>query len=132
MDSPFREVDVPSINRPLSGQTLRFRLSEGHRSQLIDEELLARGGRSARTLVKEGSLRVTLVALDPGGELREHQADGPITVHVLSGQIQFRAGADAWTLEEGDLLSLGAGVPHAVESTGGGEFLLTVATAVGP
>lgn len=123
---------MPSIDRPLSGKPLHFRLGEGRRSELIDEGLLARAGRSARTLVKEGPLRVTLVALGPGGELREHRADGPITVHVLSGEIQFRVGDDSWTLEVGDLLSLGAGVPHAVESAAGGEFLLTVATIVEP
>ena len=123
---------MPSIDRPLSGKPLHFRLGDGQRSELIDEGLLSRAGRSARTLVKDGPLRVTLVALGPGGELREHQADGPITVHVLSGQIHFRVGGDSRTLEAGDLLSLGAGVPHAVQSAGGGEFLLTVATAVEP
>lgn len=119
---------MPSIKRPLSGRALHFPLGDGKRAALIDESLLARAGRSARTLVKEGSLRVTLVALGPGGELREHHADGPITVHVLAGEINVRAGADAWTLEQGDLLSLEAGVPHDVSSGTGGEFLLTVAT----
>jgi quercetin dioxygenase-like cupin family protein len=119
---------VPNIDRPLSGRALHFRLGEEH-PDLIDGGLLARAGRSARTLVKDGPLRVTLVALGAGGGLREHQADGPITVHVVSGQIRFRAGEDEWTLEEGDLLSLGSGVPHSVESASGGVFLLTVATA---
>ena len=123
---------MPSIDRPLSGKALHFRLREGQRSELIDETLLDRAGRSARTLVKEGPLRVTLVALGPGGALKEHQAEGPITVHVLSGKIRFRAGEDEWALEAGDLLSLGAGVPHAVESAAGGEFLLTMATAPEP
>lgn len=123
---------MPRIRRSLSGRALHFRLREGQRSEHIDERLLAKAGRSARTLVKEGPLRVTLVALGPGGELREHRADGPITVHVLSGQIRFRTGGEAWTLEAGDLLSLGAGVPHAVESAPGGEFLLTVANVAEP
>ena len=119
---------MPSINRPLAGKALQFRLGEGQRSQLIDEDLLAKGGRSARTLVKEGPLRVTLVALAAGGILAEHRADGPITVHVLAGRLRFRAGQDEWALEPGDLLSLGAGVPHSVESASGSEFLLTVAS----
>lgn len=79
--------------------------------------------------MKEGALRVTLVALAPGGSLQEHRAEGPITVHVLAGRIRFTAGMEEWILGEGDLLSLGAGVPHAVESATGGEFLLTVAAA---
>ena len=121
---------MSSIDRPLSGRALHFRLGEAHRSELIDEGLLRKSGRGARTLLKEGPLRVTLVALAPGGALAEHRADGPITVHVLSGSVRFRAGDEEWTLEEGDLLSLAAGVPHEVGSAGGGVFLLTVATAV--
>lgn len=122
---------MTSINRPLSGKALHFHLRGGEISALIDENLLARTGRTARTLVKEGPLRVTLVALGPGGTLAEHQAEGPITVQVISGQIRFVAGEDAWTLDEGDLLSLAAAVPHAVESATGGVFLLTVAGAPG-
>lgn len=120
---------MSSINRPLSGQALHFRLDEGRRAEWIDEELLAKSGRSARTLVKEGPLRVTMVALGNGGSLASHRAEGPITVHVLSGRIRFQVGEEEWALEPGDLLSLGAGVEHAVDSETGGVFLLTVATA---
>lgn len=123
---------MPSIDRPLSGKALHVRLGEQDRARLIDRDLLSKSGRSARTLVKEGPLRVTLVALAAGGAIAEHGADGPITVHVLAGRIHFRAGEDEWTLEPGDLLSLAAGVPHAVESADGAEFLLTVAGPSGP
>lgn len=86
-------------------------------------------GRTARTLVRDGPLRVTLVALAPGGVLAEHQANGPITVHVLSGKIRFRVGEDEWMLEQGDLLSLGAAVTHAVDAEARSVFLLTVAAS---
>ena len=119
---------MSSIERPLSGKAIHVRLGAERASDLIDEGLLARAGRTARTLVKEGPLRVTLVALGPGGALAEHRADGPISAHVLSGRVRFRAGEDEWLLEEGDLLSLPAGVPHAVDSEAGGVFLLTVAS----
>jgi quercetin dioxygenase-like cupin family protein len=120
---------MSSIDRPLSGEALHFRLGSGPLPELIDEHLVQRAGRSARTLVKDGPLRVTLVALREGGALSEHSAGGPITVHVLSGGIRFTAGAKEWDLGPGELLSLGAGVPHSVTSPGGGVFLLTVATA---
>jgi quercetin dioxygenase-like cupin family protein len=125
-DDPGR-IHMPSIERPLSGKALHFRLDGEQRSGLIDDTHLARGGRSARTLVRDGALRVTLVGLGPGGSLAEHRAAGPITVHVLSGEIHFRAGEEAWILQPGDLLSVGAGVSHAVESADGAVFLLTVA-----
>lgn len=122
---------MTSLNRPLSGRALHYRLVAASGDGLIDAQALENGGRTARTLVKEGPLRVTLVALAPGGSLAEHHADGPITVHVLEGQVHVRAGEDTWPLEEGDLLSVGAGVPHSVESAPGGVFLLTVASLGG-
>lgn len=117
---------MPTIDRPLGGQPLHYRLGRDV-SELIDGALLERTGRSARTLVKDGPLRVTLTALAAGGSIAEHRASGPITVHVLSGEILFRAGKDEWRLGSGDLLSLGAGVEHSVSSETGGIFLLTVA-----
>lgn len=122
---------MPGIDRPLGGTALHYRLDDSGRTELIDADLLAKAGRSARTLIKDGPLRVTLVALGSEGSLAPHRADGPITVHVLAGEIRFRAGTDEWRLVPGDLLSLGAGVEHGVESPTGGAFLLTVATASG-
>lgn len=117
---------MSSLDRPLAANALRFHLGDEH-AEFIDHALLTRAGRSARTLVKDGPLRVTLVALASGGRLAPHHADGPITVHVLSGEIRFRAGEHEWQLARGDLLSLASGVEHEVESAEGGVFLLTVA-----
>jgi quercetin dioxygenase-like cupin family protein len=120
---------MSSLDRPLSGEALHFRLGDGPLPDLIDVALVQRAGKSARTLVKDGPLRVTLVALGEGGALSEHRAVGPITVHVLSGGIRLTVGEKEWELGPGELLSLGAEIPHAVHSSGGGVFLLTVATA---
>lgn len=117
---------MTSLDRSLSG-VLRFRLGEEHLTS-HDDELLARSGRSARTLVKTGPLRVTLITLAAGGRIAEHQAQGPITVHVLHGSIRFRVGDEEYVLAPGELLALDGGVPHAVSSDTGGAFLLTVAS----
>jgi quercetin dioxygenase-like cupin family protein len=123
---------MPSIERPLAANALHFRLGEEHRADCIDAELIGRAGRSARTLIKNGPLRVTLVALAAGGGLAPHRADGPITLHALSGEVRVRAGAEQWLLGPGDLLSLGRGVAHDVDSRQGGVFLLTVVTQSQP
>jgi quercetin dioxygenase-like cupin family protein len=122
------ESIMPSIDRPLSGRALHFRLGSGRHAELIDHGLLEKAGRSARTLLKDGPLRVTLVALGAGGSLADHRAEGPITIYVLTGSVVFRVGEDQLTLESGDLQALGAGVTHGVSSPTGGSFLLTVAT----
>jgi quercetin dioxygenase-like cupin family protein len=82
--------------------------------------------RTARTLLKDGPLRITLIVLEPGAELAEHAAAGPITVQPVEGTIRFRAGADEQLLRPGQVLSARAGVRHAVSSDDGAAFLLTV------
>ncbi|MBX6332990.1 MAG: cupin domain-containing protein [Gemmatimonadaceae bacterium] len=113
------------VHRPLTGAMLQLDLAEEMR--IVREELATASARIARTLVKEGPLRLTLVGLKPGGALHEHVADGPITVHVLDGEILFDVGGTTHPLRAGTLLALDAGVRHAARSTTGGIFLLTIA-----
>ena len=91
-------------------------------------EDLARGTRqrSARTLVKNGPLRVTLIELAPGGTIAEHQAEGPITVQPLRGSLSFSALGEVLELSPGHLVSLDARVRHAVSTKEGATFLLTL------
>lgn len=117
---------MPTIDRPLSGGSLRFRLEDQVR-EIAATGLPARQGRSARTLVKDGPLRITLIVLGEGESIPEHHAEGPITVAPISGEITFHTGEGAEVLRPGDLLALGPGMRHSVESATGGAFVLTVA-----
>lgn len=112
------------VERPLSGASLSFSLAR--EIQTVRDELSPARERIARTLVKEGPLRVTLVGLNAGGTLRAHKADGPISVHVLEGAIELTAGDTATPLGAGELFVLGPGITHSVASAAGGMFLLTV------
>lgn len=87
---------------------------------------LARDGRTARTLLKDGPLRVVLVALAAGGKLQEHPAPGPTTVHALTGRATLRAGGAAHALLPGVLVALAAGEPHAVDAAEETTLLLTI------
>lgn len=118
---------MPTIDRPLSGGSLRFRLEEQIR-EITGTGLPERQGRSARTLVKDGPLRVTLIVLSAGDSIPEHQADGPITVAPITGEVTLHLADDSEVLRPGDLLALGPGVRHSVESSTGGAFLLTIAS----
>ena len=117
---------MPSIDRPLHAPELVLGLEE-ETAALREADTWLRAGRSARTLVKAGPLRVTLVAVAPAGSIAPHHAEGPITVQVLEGEVLFRAGGREHPLRVGDLLALEAGVRHSVESRTGGVFLLTAA-----
>jgi quercetin dioxygenase-like cupin family protein len=123
---------MSAITRPLEGHdTLHIRLDDEY-DALRSSAALAHTGRSARTLIKDGPLRVTLIALAPGGTMAEHQADGPITVQPIQGRITFHVGETTHELRPGDLLTVHGGVRHSVESATGGMFLLTLAIAVFP
>lgn len=115
---------MSSLHRELGGDVGIHHLIQDQR--LIDRSLLARHGRSARTLVKEGPLRLTIVAIGPGGTLPAHRADGPITIHVLEGEVSVSARDQEYPLGPSDVLALAPGVEHAARSTQGGVFLLTV------
>jgi quercetin dioxygenase-like cupin family protein len=117
------------VKHPVSGPELCFSLSE--EMALLRTELRTAPARSARTLIKEGPVTVTLIGVNPGGSLHPHKADGPITVQVLEGEVEFTVGESTHALQAGTLLALDSGITHAVHSAHGGIFLLTVVRGSG-
>lgn len=121
---------MSSLHRTLEGDVLVHHLPRDE--QTIDAALVAKHGRSARTLVKEGPLRLTLMALAPGGDTPPHHAEGPVSIHVVEGDAVFTAAGKDYTVALGDVIVFGAGVEHAVRSVHGCTLLLTVVhTAAG-
>jgi quercetin dioxygenase-like cupin family protein len=116
------------VSRPLADDLLQFNV-EDERLRPAVSDALTRTGRSARTLVKDGAMRVTLIALGPGGRIAEHRADGPITIVPVHGTMLLEALGQRRNLVAGDVVALGPGVEHAMELEEGAAFLLTVAAA---
>lgn len=112
------------VHRSLAGDVLTFDLAE--EMQLARDELAAGRVRVARTLVKEGALRLTLVSLGAGASIHEHDAEGPITIHVLDGELELSAGGESRSHGPGALIALDKRVRHAVSSARGAMFLLTL------
>ena len=112
------------MDRILDGDVLVHHLTQDER--MLDPELLARHGRTARTLVKEGPLRLTIMGIAAGGVLPAHRTDAHVTVHLLEGEVTFTARGRAYPLHVGDVLVLAPGVEHDARSANGGVFLLTV------
>lgn len=86
-------------------------------------------GHSARTLIKYDDLRVVLIALAAGHRIPEHKAEGRVSVHVLSGHIEFRTSERTFDLRAGGLVALDRAVPHDVSAHEESAFLLTIAWA---
>lgn len=116
---------MSSIERALSGDVLVFDL-DAERERVSDQDIIGRSGRNARTLLKSGSLRATLIVLGPGGGIPEHHSEGPILVQPLEGRIDLTVAGETHHLAPGQMLSTGPGVPHSVRSEQGATFLLTV------
>lgn len=112
---------MSSVERTLSGNVFVVEMRD-------EPGATTHAGRRARTLVKNGPLRATLVTLAPGGEIPDHHADGPILVQPLTGRLRFTALGATHEVGPGQLLSLAAGVRHALASADGVTFLLTVAS----
>jgi quercetin dioxygenase-like cupin family protein len=87
----------------------------------------ADSGRSAETVCggHEKALRQTVIAMNAGVELSEHENPGEATVLVLSGRVELRSKDVTWAGRTGDLLT----VPddrHSVHAMEDSAILLTV------
>ncbi len=115
---------MSSMNRVLDADVQVHHLTTGDR--LMDLELIKTHGRTARTIVKEGPLRLTMMQLGAGGTLPPHSTDAFVTIHLLEGEITFSARGTDHALTVGDVLVLRPSVEHSARSTNGGLFLLTM------
>lgn len=114
-----------SRTHQLSGQTLQF-LLKAEDDALRGRADSARSGRAAKTLVKEGRLRVTLVALKKGTQLKQHEVEGPISIQCLRGNVAINAGSEPIELTSGGLLVLDRKVPHDAVALRDSAILITM------
>lgn len=84
-------------------------------------------GIHSKTLVKQPDFRAVLIAMESGARMKEHHADGTISVQPVKGRIRINAEGGAHDLQPGQLLTLGASIKHDVESLDDSAFLLTIA-----
>jgi quercetin dioxygenase-like cupin family protein len=84
-------------------------------------------GRRSETLLKTLSLRVVLITMRAGTELREHVAPGPITMQPLRGRFALILEDGEREIAAGTLTALPAESRHAVRAIEDGAFLLTIA-----
>jgi quercetin dioxygenase-like cupin family protein len=80
----------------------------------------------AEILIKTDTIRVVLITILEGGQLNDHSAPGPITIHALTGSIDVDVEGERHTISAGEMISLAPGVRHAVTGRETGAFLLTI------
>ena len=112
----------------LSGAALSFALS-GEEAALREKAATAKAGRAAKTLVKEGAIRVTVVSLRKGVVLQAHQVEGAVSIQVVRGRARVSAAGEDIELAAGGLVVLQERVPHAAAALTDCSLLITVAMA---
>lgn len=83
-------------------------------------------GLASRTLVKQGTLRITQVALRKDAALESHHVAGALSIQVLCGTVRLTTDAGDMDLAAGSLATLAAGVVHAARGLNNCALLLTI------
>ena len=113
MDAPLLNMDIPQFIQ-----------------QLKAEATWQTSDRNAMTVYKTNGLRIVLIALHEDAILKEHTADGIISLQVLEGEIIFSAGGQSVTISKGQMIALHKGLPHSVKAINESVFLLTLTTSL--
>lgn len=95
-------------------------------ANLRAEPHAAVAGHRQVALVRRGAVSLILFVFEVDGHLREHQANGEVTIHVLRGRLTVTVGEEAMELGAGEVVSLAPQMPHSVRATEPTDMLLTV------
>jgi quercetin dioxygenase-like cupin family protein len=113
---------LPELGLPL----LQFDLA-AEIEQLRRQESWQRGtGRSSETLVKHPDFRIVLVAMKSNTEMKEHRAEGRISIQTIVGRVRLKLPGQTVEVPAGHLLVLDRCITHDVEAAEESVFLLTV------
>ena len=83
-------------------------------------------GIYAKTLFKKHDLRVVLISMQNAAHMKEHHADGTLSIHVLKGHLVVSVNGKPHDLPAGALFTLGHSIRHDVEAKTDAAFLLTI------
>ena len=116
--------------RPEGERLLSAPLVEMDLNKLMDQvrnESTWKGSdRNSITIYKSDQMRIVLIGLHEGAEMKTHSANGIISVQVLHGKIHFTAEQQKATLTKGQMIALQEKIPHSVLAGEESFFLLTL------
>lgn len=95
--------------------------------KLVQEQGAPGHGHRQMVLYRHGPTTVALFLFDRDAGLREHKADGFITIHCLQGRLVVHTPGAEYELPADTLLTLAPNVPHDVLAEEDSRMLLTVA-----
>ena len=83
-------------------------------------------GHNARTLFKKHDFRIVLITMEAAARMKEHHADGTISIQGLKGHIRVTVHGKSHDVGVGNLFTLAASIRHDVEAIDDSAFLLTI------
>jgi len=113
---------LPNLAQPL----LRFNISEELRQLRQEDSWQRTTGRSSKTLAKYPDFRIVLVLMKVNTQMKEHHADGRISIHALQGKVRLHLPDRKVELSAGELMVLDQGIRHDVEALEESAFLITI------
>ena len=128
MENKFNEATPqrPEGERPLDAPMVIMDLPS-FVEQIKQEPSWKDSDRNSITIFKTDGMRIVMIALHEGAELKTHSAAGVISVQVLEGQMRFTTEKQTAELNKGQMLALHEGIAHSVFANMETVFLLTLA-----
>lgn len=120
---------APREDRVLSGPAIIFAIIDEINLLKREPEWIS-GKRNSVTVVKTTNLSIVLTAIKKGATLCGHQVNGPITLQVVSGAIQFNIAGEPRSLAAGTVIALDKAIPHDIEALEDSYLLLTIVKEV--
>jgi quercetin dioxygenase-like cupin family protein len=84
-------------------------------------------GIFSKLLLRADDLRLVLVAMESGAMMKQHHADGTVSIHILQGTLCVHIQEQAQDLYAGNVLTLAPGIKHDLKAREESVFLLTIA-----
>src|ERR1035438_9058060 len=84
------------------------------------------GAVVSREIIKKATGTVTLFAFDEGHGLSEHTAPFDALVQVLAGEAEILIAGQTHRVQDGEMILLPAGQPHAVKAVSRFKMVLTM------
>ena len=113
---------LPGLAEPLIQIDIKRELQQLRQEDCWQRET----GRSSKTLAKYPDLRIILILMKGGTRMRQHRAEGRVSIQLLEGQVRIHLADRKVNMSLGQLLVLDCGVLHDVETLEESALLLTV------
>jgi quercetin dioxygenase-like cupin family protein len=113
---------LPRLAEPLLQIDLERELEQLRREDSWHRET----GRSSKTLAKYPDFRIVLILMKSGTRMRQHRAEGRISIQQLKGQVRIHLADRKVNVSAGHLLVLDCRVLHDVEALEESALLLTI------